>query len=209
MARKRKKREHPVDIGMSADKYHRLFVKRLEREGRYIAFQKRRSELYHSEDWNGHWKWTWMPVAKEFGFISKKDEVERFEKFMLSGSRTKMSEELREMQDEIKEEQADQRIENIPDGDDLELPSDIAWVYSHPAMLRACDGAASLKPSDYDGAPNKGAAGMLLYAMNNKRDFYKMVLSHLSKKDVQGEGDKDMEDDLRDIKEIDAMLQQL
>lgn len=205
----RARREKLINIGKVTDKYHQLFVNRLDREGRGRDFFRRRSELYHSQEWDGTWKQTWWPVAREFGFESKAKEVELYEKYMMEGARTKMSEELKQLKEELIEEQQEERIESIPDADTENLPVDIAWVYNHPAMLRPCDGKADLKPSDYDNAPSKGAAGMLLYAMNNKRDFYKLVMAHLSKKDAAGETDKDMEDDLRDIKEIEAMLAQL
>ncbi len=204
-----------LNIGACQDNYHRLFLDRLNREGRADAFYKRRSALYHSDEWQNagkHWDQTWWPVAREFGFISKLDELERYEEFMLHGTVLQRQRELRAMQEEIKKEQAEEELQSVLDelgnASDLDLPADIAWVYNHPAMLRKGDkdGFVELSVKDMQGAPGKGAVGMLQYFVNKKPDFYKLVLAHLSKKSVAGKEDSTLEDDLRQADEIAMML---
>lgn len=183
---------------------------RLNREGRLDAFFKRRSELYHSDDWSLHWDNTWWPVAREFGFISKADEVMRFEHFMLHGNKTLMQKQMDQMKEEIEEERITEDIELLTGGDDLELPPDIKWVYTHPAMARPPkDGEVHLTRKDFVGAPSRGAVGMLKHFVGDKREFYKTVLSLMIKKDVAATDDKVSAESEKTAKEIQAMLDDL
>ena len=190
--------------------WRKLFRSRLGREKRLMDFQKRRGELYRSEEWKGGWKNTWMVVAREFGFHSKRDEIERFERYMMEKRMDKLREQIEREKEELRREREQEAVAAIPDIGSLDLPPDIAWVYSHPAMIRPSgNGEVVLQECDLVGAPSKGAIGMLQFYVNNKRDFYKTVLSHLTRRDAAGQEDREMEDDLRDAKEIDAMLSQI
>jgi hypothetical protein len=199
--------------GRFRDMYQRLFLDRLKREGRQEAFTKRRQELYYGDQIKyKHWDHTWWPAAREFGFISKQDEINRYEDFMIQGSQVKARQEVRAMQEEIRRERENENLQSVLDklgtASEMDLPADILWVYNHPAMLRKTDddGDVALSLEDMEGAPGKGAVGMLQYFVRKKADFYKLVLAHLSKRNVSGKEDTALEDDLRKVDEIDAML---
>lgn len=187
----------------------KLFRKRLWREGRGCAFQKRRRQIYRDPENDIAWTNTFMIAAREFGFHSKHDEIERYERYMVEQRRKNMREQIREEQEEICRERDQEAAKSAPDVNSLDLPPDIAWVYSHPAMLTASSEEVVLRESDFAGAPSRGAIGMLQYYCNNKRDFYKTVLSHLTRKDAAAPDERELEDDLRDAKEIEAMLAQI
>lgn len=206
MRGKKWKPKKRVSVGAVERRYLHLFKERLIREGRYQDFRARCRDLYHSglHATTAHWK-----AAREFGYQNSRDEVSRYEEYMIFGGRTKMQKELAELQEEIKEERLSK---SIPVPDDLDLPPDIAWVYSHPAMRRVPQHEGdriTLRPGDHDGAPSTGAIGMLQYFANNKDVFYKLVLTHLSKKDKSGEEEKAIADDMRDASEITKMLEHL
>ena len=199
--------------GKFRDMYQRLFLDRLRREGRLDAFRQRIKELYHSEELGiTNWFQTFYPACREFGFISKQDEINRYEDFMIQGSQVKARQEVRALQEEIRRERERENLESVLDklgtASEMDLPADILWVYNHPAMLRKADddGDVALSLEDMEGAPGKGAVGMLQYFVRKKADFYKLVLAHLSKRNVSGKEDTALEDDLRKVDEIDAML---
>jgi hypothetical protein len=67
------------------------------------------------------------------------------------------------------------------------LPTDWAWMYTHPAMHRKPTGnkkttmSVKITIDDLKSAPNSGVAAMLDHFVNNKKEFYMKVIDFQAK----------------------------
>lgn len=65
------------------------------------------------------------------------------------------------------------------------LPTDLQWIYSHPAMSRKLrspeDKKILLTSDDIASAPNPGVVQMLQHYVNRPDEFYKQVLDRMKK----------------------------
>lgn len=153
-------------------------------------------------------------AAKEFGFRGKENEVRLYVDFLKNAGRSKHMEHT---QDQIRlanlERKEEEVRESTPGLNTHELPPDLAWIYTHPAMGRSENPKTGLVPvsdEDLKGAPNVGAANMLRFYSNHKDKFYDKILANFSKKQAaENEGETEDGVNTQEIKEIEAMLSEL
>ena len=192
--------------------YLGLFVDRLKREGRWPAYRKRCQELWAEKGYELHGDIFWT-AAKEFGFKSKDHEMRLYVDFLKRGSRSKHMQDTQDQMALARVEQKEQELrESSPGLNTHDLPADLAWIYTHPAMGRRESERTGLVPiteEDLKGAPNVGTANMLRFYVNHRDKFYDKILSNFSKKQASGDGEGLEDGSTKDIKEIDAMLADL
>ena len=197
-------------LGECQENHFRLFRERLTREGRIKEYHAAMSALPKNGDSTFPNATEAARVRREFGYVCKEDELERFEDFMLRGIKTQMENEVEQLQKDVKSEQMDQTLdETIPvDIGEYDLPPDIAWVYLHPVMMRPDEDLGphfKLTLDDMEGAPSRGAIAMLQHYVYNKQKFFETVLRLMAKKDSDPV-DQKLEDDGKSIEEIRKML---
>lgn len=174
-----------------------IFTDRLKREGRIRAFEdriaERREELSRSRI-GVLWE-----VMREFGYLGPDHEREIYQNYLDSTARQQQA--VEEAKKELVEERAvsddefDKALAALSDANIGDLPDDLFWLYTHPAMMRSSRSAdrerVILTADDLkhkvkrdDGSWIKATTGsvqMLQHFCNEPREFYKLILGRLKK----------------------------
>lgn len=189
-----------------------VWIAARRRDGRYKEFIDRTKARMKSEGLP--WKHASHKTMVEMGYTPGK---------AISEYRQWVKKQMEEREIEQREIEAARRARLGEDAEMLtayaalpseapQLPADVAWVYNHNLMNPAVsmpmkDGRPNIKAQDMAGAPSRGAVGMLVHYANAKTEFYKLVLSHFSRKDVKAEaelGGKEVEsaDDFSELEQL-------
>lgn len=203
------KKEHP----------NKIFYRRMRREGRYEAYNKRVKEIMKETEAAGErafYSHASRQARKEFGYAGPKGERQLEAQYLEQLEKNRLMEKLKAEREEIREER---RVENFESAlrelpDSASSAVEIAWIRAHPAMSRKSRGKASVEPvlisaedvlsPPHGRAPSKAAVHALQYWANHPQKFFEKILDAQRKKDSDEEASEAEADE--DLAEVERLL---
>lgn len=171
---------------------NKLFVERMEREGRGKELRARIKALM--ED-GLYWSQAQRQANKEFGYVGAKEERALAAEYEVSKRKEIEREILGEVREEVRAKTFEDAIELVTKT--TSPAAEIEWIRAHPAMSRLDRQKDKTKPvqitaddilyAPHGPAPSRSAVNQLIHWANRPGEFYKQILAEHRKRVESGD----------------------
>lgn len=172
--------------------WSRIFKIRLKLEGQHQIFLERTKTLFHTGTPS---YLCCIQAAREFGFVSKQDELKRIRWLELGWIDERQAEQALAARQENRVVEILDEIEDRMEGQDaVSFADEVRWVYQHFGRVTRRDtvtGEVTVLEERLKEAPSPGAAALLRWAVRKQDHFFGQLLPKILAKNEEKAKDGD------------------